>query len=218
MQAMIVAAGYGKRMRSIGEDIPKPLVKVDDYSLIEHNIKKLAQAGFTDIVINVSYLADKITAALGNGQAYGVNITYSHEPQPLGWGGGVLKALPLFNNKPFIVVSCDLWTNYPFQQLALPADRLAHLVLVDNPDYHRDFDLTDSGRVIIQSQYTYAGIGIFDPKLFADLPDDTFSFGEVIRPAIKNKWVSGECYRGDWFNIGSPSCLSKLQQYLKKAD
>ena len=97
MKAIILAAGFGKRMLPLTATLPKPLIKVKEYSLIEHNLFLLKKYGFTTVIINVHHHADQIISLLGDGKAYGLDIQYSHEEdQLMGTGGGIIQALPCF--------------------------------------------------------------------------------------------------------------------------
>src|SRR5688572_16987563 len=107
MRAMILAAGRGKRMGKLTMQTPKPLLKVLGKYLIEYAIFSLKTAGITDIVINNSHHAQQIKTILGDGKHYGLQFYYSEEDEPLETGGGIVKALPLLGNEPFLVMSCD---------------------------------------------------------------------------------------------------------------
>src|SRR3990167_1030949 len=100
MRAMILAAGRGQRMGSLTHTLPKPLLPVAGKYLIEYTLLQVIAAGINDIVINVSYGAEQIVAALGDGERYQAKITYSHEPTRLETGGGIVKALPLLGPEP----------------------------------------------------------------------------------------------------------------------
>lgn len=215
-RAMILAAGYGKRMRELTQHLPKPLVPVRGKPLIAHSVERLAKAGFKEIVINVSYLANLLEEALGDGSRYNVVIHYSREDEPLEWGGGVLKALPLLGDEPFIVMSGDLWTNYPFAKLKdMPLTALAHLILINESHLHADFSVTGAGQVNrINPAHTYGGIGLFHPELFKHFQPGKHSFCDVVMPAIKKAKVTGEIFDGSWFNIGTPECLNNLCEWL----
>jgi len=118
MKAMILAAGRGERMRPLTDDTPKPLLRIGGQTLIEHHIHALAQAGFTELVINHAHLGEQIVAALGDGNAYGVEIRYSAEAPPaLETGGGIFNALPLLGDDPFLVLNADIWTDFPLAEL-----------------------------------------------------------------------------------------------------
>ena len=118
MRAMLLAAGRGERMRPLTDDTPKPLLRIGGQTLIEHHIHALAQANITELVINHAHLGEQIVHALGDGDAYGVNIQYSPETgAALETGGGIFNALPLLGDAPFIVVNADIWTDYSFTVL-----------------------------------------------------------------------------------------------------
>ena len=91
---MILAAGLGKRMQPLTVDTPKPLLKVGDKSLIEHQIERLVAGGVSGLVINHFYLGGKIEELLGDGSRYGIDIAYSREAIRLETAGGIIKALP----------------------------------------------------------------------------------------------------------------------------
>ena len=109
---MVLAAGFGNRLRPLTDHTPKPLVSVGGKPLIVHHLEKLATAGFTEVVINLGHLGHKIEETLGNGSEWGVSIAYSDEgPVPLETGGGLTKALPLLGPDPFLVVNGDVRAN-----------------------------------------------------------------------------------------------------------
>ena len=118
MRAMILAAGVGERMRPLTEHTPKPLLQVAGIPLIEHHIRRLALAGIGELVINVSHLGEQIMDYCGDGSAWGVSIAYSQEDAPLETAGGIIQALPLLGDAPFLVVNGDIWIDYPFERLA----------------------------------------------------------------------------------------------------
>ena len=108
MKAIVLAAGYGNRLRPLTDHTPKPLVPIGGKPLIVHHLEKLAAAGFKEVVINLGHLGSKIPEALGNGSTWGLSISYSDEgPEPLETGGGLAKALPLLGNETFLVVSFE---------------------------------------------------------------------------------------------------------------
>ena len=177
MKAMILAAGLGERMRPLTDHTPKPLLKVGGATLIEYHIERLAREGFRELVINVSHLGEQIVNFCGDGGRWGLAIKYSHEEAPLETAGGIVKALPLLGQEPFLVVNGDIWIDYPFGALLPRAGQLgdcAHLVMVDNPPQHPlgDFRLDDEGLVRVrpstESGLTYAGVGLFAPDSSPD--------------------------------------------------
>ena len=173
MKALIFAAGLGERMRPLTDRTPKPLLPVAGKPLIEWHLEKLAACGIGDVVINTSWLAEQFPAALGDGARWGLRIRYSHEgATPLETGGGMLHALPLLGDKPFLLVNGDIWTDFDFAALPREPDGLAHLVMVDRPPQatHGDFALDEDGLVRSEgaNRLTYAGLGVYRPQLLDD--------------------------------------------------
>jgi len=214
MKAMILAAGRGARMQPITDTIPKPLLKVAGKPLIAHHLITLARAGIAEVVINISHLAEKIQQELGDGQHYNIKIHYSHEPIALETGGGILQALPLLGTTPFLVVSGDIWTDYPWQQLPQQLENdLAHLIMVDNPSYHVTGDFVlQQGKLQHEggAKLTFASMGVYHPKLFAGAPSGAFRLTKLLDPAIAAGKVSGEHYHGNWANVGTEEEWHKL--------
>jgi len=216
---MILAAGRGERMRPLTDAVPKPLLTVAGKPLIEYHIEALAAAGMREIVINLAWKAAMIRAALGDGTRFGVHIQYSEEGDAaLETGGGVFNALPLLGAAPFVVVSGDVWTDFPWASVAarLSDDDVAHFVVVPNPGFHvhGDFGLRE-GRMTAQGdRYTYANIGVFRPEFFADCKPGRFALAPLMFEWIAKGRVSGELYTGAWHNIGTPEQLRALDAQI----
>ena len=117
MKAMILAAGFGKRLRPLTDTTPKPLLPVGGKPLMQHHIERLAAVGITDLVINISWLAEQVEDYFGDGSDYGVAISWSREQQPLETGGGITNALPLLGDQPFLLINGDIWTDFPLQTI-----------------------------------------------------------------------------------------------------
>ncbi len=213
---MILAAGRGQRMGALTDHTPKALLRVGHKYLIEYAIDVMVAVGIKDIVINVSYFREKIKAALGNGEKYHINIHYSEEEEALETGGGIYQALPLLGPNSFIVLSCDVISDYALQQLPTLSG-LAHIVLVDNPDFNvrGDFNL-DGNRVNIDPpcRLTYANIGLFHPDLFAKCKPGKFRLGDVLKEHARQGLVTGEYFKGFWHNLGTPEQLQELKDAI----
>ncbi len=231
MKAMILAAGRGERMRPLTDELPKPLLTVAGKPLIERHIEALVSAGFTELVINHAWLGEKIEAALGDGSRFGVSITYSPEGENgLETGGGILRALPLLTegdeNKPFLVINGDVVTDFDFSSLLslqqipfdnFSLDNLAHLVLVPNPAFHPEGDFSLEEGLVKNAgniQYTFSGIGVYHPRLFAGISDGTFPLAPLLRKAMDLGQVSGECYNGLWVDVGTRERLREAELAL----
>src|SRR5882757_8444888 len=177
MKAIVLAAGRGERLRPITDTTPKPLVRVAGKPLIVYHLEALSRAGIRDVVINLSWLPDKLRTALGDGSDYGVRISYTDEgPVALETGGGIFNAIQLLGPGPFLVVNGDTFTDIDFGALLARADTdtrsgaLARLVLVPNPTQHRQGDFGLEGEQIVErltGRFTYAGVGVYRPEVFA---------------------------------------------------
>ncbi|MGP9644408.1 N-acetylmuramate alpha-1-phosphate uridylyltransferase MurU [Halomonas sp. AOP30-A1-24] len=219
MKAMILAAGLGKRMRPLTDHCPKPLLPVAGKPLIVHHLERLQRAGIEDVIINVSYRAEQIIQAIGDGRAYGVNIQWSHEATPLETGGGIQKALPQLGEEPFLLVNGDVWCDYLPANTQLKRGDLAHLILVNNPDHHPEGDFAlDKGRVLNQGaqRYTYAGVSIIHPRLLAGQPTEAFALAPLLKNAMHEQQVSGEHFAGHWVDVGTPERLVALEHFLSQ--
>ncbi len=118
MRVMLLAAGRGERMRSLTDEIPKPLLTVGGKPLIVHMVEALVAEGFHELVINHAWHGAMIEQRLGDGREFGANIEYSAEgPRALETGGGIRRALPLLGSDPFVAVNADIWTDFPFGSL-----------------------------------------------------------------------------------------------------
>jgi N-acetyl-alpha-D-muramate 1-phosphate uridylyltransferase len=222
---MILAAGRGERMRPLTDRVPKPLLSAAGRPLIVHLIERLARAGYTDLVVNVSHLAGLIESELGDGTRHGVSIVYSREAQALETGGGIAYALPLLGSAPFAVVNSDIYSDFDFKRLASVAAGLerertgAHLVLVDNPPHHPAGDFSLEGKRILADgpgpRLTFSGIGVYTPALFAGVePGSKRQLAALLRPAIAEGRVSGEHHRGLWIDVGTPQRLADVERII----
>ena len=216
MKAMILAAGYGKRMLPLTEKLPKPLLHVKGKALIEHHLDNLAAAGFKEVVINHGHLGHMIEDTLGDGHKFGLSIIYSPEgPVPLETGGGMTKALPLLGESPFLIVNADIFCDYDFTRIpTLDIDVDAHLVLVNTPDYKTcgDFSLRDGNVLEDESPtLTYSGIAIYHPRILNGAKVERFSIIPRLRNAIESGRVRGTFHRGHWSDVGTPERLLQLQ-------
>ncbi len=211
MRAIILAAGRGSRMGQLTDHTPKALLKVKNKFLIEYSIESLKTAGIHEIVINISYKREQIKTTLGDGSRFGVCLQYSEEPTALETGGGIFQALPLLGNEPFITTSCDIISDYAFQNLK-NLKNLAHLILVNNPSFHPKGDFClENNRIYLgdDKNYTYGNIGLLHPALFSNCKPGRFLLGDLLKKAIAEKKVSGECFQGRWSNIGTKEDLAQ---------
>ena len=216
-KAIILSAGYGKRLRPLTDRIPKPLVPVGGKPLIVHHLEKLAASGFREIVINLGHLGSKIPEALGNGSSWGLSIAYSDEgPEPLETGGGITKALPLLGQETFLVVNGDVWCDLDFSAIPsqLPEKDDALLFLVPQPEWRDrgDFSLRDNRVVESESpDLLYAGIALYHPRILDGAKVEKFSIVPRLRQSIASGRVGGILHSGKWDDVGTPERLDALQ-------
>jgi N-acetyl-alpha-D-muramate 1-phosphate uridylyltransferase len=242
MKAMIFAAGLGKRMGKLTHNYPKPLLLVKNQPLLAYHLQALAEQNFQAIVINTSYhaqlLKDFIETWQGNNQNLypKLKIEILYEPTPLEIGGGIINALPVLGNEPFLVVNADLYgEHFPFAQLKNQASLLngesclGHLMMVPNPFFleQGDFYLNDylisevpavassqtQNILNSASKKTYAGIAVFHPKLFKGFAPGVRSLRSILLPAIHQQLITGELYLGPWINVGSPLTLAQANNF-----
>lgn len=215
MRAMILAAGRGKRLSPLTDSCPKPLIKVRGKALIEYHLEALRLIGIKHVVINISYLGHQLQHALGTGKKWDLQIDYSIEDPVLETGGGIVNALPLLGDEPFIVLSSDIWTNFPFNQLKnkiILENKLAHLILVDNPEHNQDGDFGLEKDIVVNTpQYTYANIGLYRPELFKACTPGVFPLAPLLRSAISKGLLTGEHYPGIWSDIGTVERLQRVE-------
>jgi len=232
MKALILAAGLGERMRPLTNTTPKPLLEAGGKPLIAWHLEKLAAIGVREVVVNTSWLAPRFPELLGDGARWGLRLHFVYEgPTPLETGGGMLNALPLLGDAPFLAVNGDVWTDFDFARLPKQPRGIAHLVLVDNPPQHPagDFALHDDGRVddAERGRLTFSGIGLYRPSLFdgwrdiiGDAPgaDETpprFRTPPLLRAAMARGEVDGTHHAGRWTDVGTPQRLADLDASLR---
>lgn len=212
--AMILAAGMGERLRPLTDEVPKALVEVQGTSLLERHLESVRAAGIENVVINLGWLGSQILERVGSGERYGLNVIYSQEGEDiLETGGGIHRALPVLGDEPFLVVNADIYTDMPLSGIELGADDLAHLVLVPTPGDKRsgDFALVD-GRVRNSGEptYTFSGVAVYRPELFADCAPGRFSVVPMLRTAADDDRLGGSVYDGAWRDVGTPERLAEL--------
>ncbi|OEY65718.1 N-acetylmuramate alpha-1-phosphate uridylyltransferase MurU [Marinobacter sp. X15-166B] len=235
MNAMILAAGKGERMRPLTLTTPKPLLPAAGKPLIGYHLERLAAAGFRKAVINHAWLGEQLEQALGSGASYGIPIVYSAETTPLETAGGIQQALPLLcapdhtasgDRGWFVVINGDIWCDFDLRQLLTPppapataADTRALLVLTDNPCHNPegDFFLSACGRVGAtgQPRLTFTGISLLHASLFDGLEPGHQPLAPLLRAAMQRGQVKGMHHRGHWMDIGTPQRLEALDQLLR---
>ena len=229
-RAMILAAGLGTRMRPLTNDTPKPMVKVAGRALIDHAIDRLVAAGVTMIVVNVHYHADKLRNHLAKRD--NVEIRISDETDAiLGTGGGIVRALPLFEDEPFFLHNSDsIWAEGYGNALGRLKARwnpdtmdslllMASLVTSMGYEGRGDFLMDSEGRLSSVpegrlSPFAYPGASIIHPRLFEDSPRGAFHLLQLWERAIEQGRLFGMRLDGVWMHVGTPEALKEAEAFL----
>ena len=221
MKAFILAAGLGTRLKDLTKDLPKPLLKVKGKSLIEWNILKLKMSGFEHIIINTHYLGDLIEDHIGNGEKFNLKISYSREEEILGTGGALIKAKDLIGRDTFLILSGDLWTDYPFSRLInYDSEKKAHLILLKKgKEKEADMNLKNDYIFVDKNskELTYSGIGLINPKIYEGIKIDKLKLWiDLLLPLVSKQEISGEVYNGLALNINLKKDLEELDVVISE--
>lgn len=202
-------------MGSLTSDRPKPLLEVGAEALIERHLRRLAESGTTEVVINLSYRGEQIRKRLGDGSRWNLSIAYSEEGEPpLETGGGVIRALPILGAEPFLLINADVLTDFDFSSLD-PGDARGVLVLVPRPAWRSqgDFGLdTQSMVTLAPPSYVFAGISMLHPALFEPYAPGRRALKPILDAAIERRSLRGEVHAGMWNDVGTPDRLREVQR------
>lgn len=234
-QCMIFAAGLGQRMLPLTRDTPKPLLKVAGKPLLFWHLERLSKQGIEHVVINISHLGHQIREAVGDGSTWQLKIHFSEESHPLETGGGLLQALPLLLPEPFLLLNADVWCEALPDLQVLPSNKMAHLLLVPNPEHNPqgDFYLAANGNLQDQADkhsqsLTFAGLSLLRPEALKYKPlqaafgqniraGDAFPLAPLLRHLIRQNLATGEILPGQWVDVGTPQRLQELDTQLMNA-
>lgn len=233
---MVLAAGYGKRMRPLTDHRPKPLVEFRGRALIDHVFDRLIDAGVQRIVVNGHYFGDQIQRHIEQ-RTPPPEFHFSDESEALlDTGGGIAHALPVLGEKPFLTLNSDTvwheadnvkninrlttaWNDASMDCLMLLADR-AHMLGYDGAG---DFVITSNNGQLRRRQtedgkaQVFAGVSIVHPRLFQNKPEDkAFSMNVLWDHALAEKRVYGVTLDGTWMHIGTPDALLAAENWMSK--
>lgn len=223
---MVLAAGFGKRLRPITETVPKPLVRVGGRPLIDYVLDRLAAAGVRHAVVNTHWLGELIEEHLKDRRQ--PKIEFSRETEILETGGGILKALPRLGDGPFYVANGKIiWLNGKVDALVRLAeawdDESMDALLLLQPtvtavgyDGPGDFFLDQTGRIRRRREwevapFLYSGVQILHPRLFADAPEGAFSLNLLYDRAIEAGRLYGLRHDGEWYHVSTPQHLAEVE-------
>ena len=230
--AMVMAAGFGKRMRPLTATRPKPMVRVLGKPMLDHALDKLSEAGIARAVVNVHYLPEMIEAHLRTRKSPEIVISDERE-KLLETGGGLVKALPLLDADTFFSLNSDaMWLDGPrnvFQQLSSAwneAEMDALLLMVPHARAHNyrgqgDFGLDPAGHISLRREgrvapFIFTGIQLIHRRLLRDPPGDHFSTYKLWMRAMEEGRLYGTIHQGEWIEIGRPEHIAPAEKLFAR--
>jgi dTDP-glucose pyrophosphorylase len=225
--AVIMAGGRGERLRPLTDATPKPMLRVGDKPILEHNLDHLLRFGITDLTISVRYLGEQIEGYFADGSAKGATIRYLHEDQPLGTMGA-LSTLPEINQEYLLVLNSDLLTNLDFSEffeafLENGADLAVATVPYEVDVPFAVFELGEGNRVRAfreKPRYVHpcnAGIYLLKKELLGLIPaGEHFDATDFMnRVLAEGRTILAEPIRGYWLDIGRMDDYRQAQHDIK---
>lgn len=226
---MVLAAGYGTRLKPLTDTMPKPLVPVAGKPMIEYALDRLRAYGIEEVVMNVSHLKEQLKAYVS--ACPGLRITLSEETEPLETGGGLKKALPLLGPEPFFTINSDIiWLDGPDSALARLSrhwdeSKMDLLLLTQSRaravgyDKGEDHLFIHRGNTVgwneQEAPYIIASVGIIHPRVFVDTPRDKFSVKVLWQRALREGRLACLPHQGAWFQTGTIADIKQAEEYLK---
>ena len=223
-RAMILAAGFGKRMLPLTKKIPKPLIKVGPKNLLERSIELLIKMGIDELVINTHHLSQEIENFVKN-KNYGISIILTMEKELLDTGGGILNATKKFENKPFFVLNPDtIWNKDYYEELKILENSYLEnnkpiLLLVDKTNSHDksfkgDFNFTENNHITRnnENQHIFTGAQIINRSIFEGVIKKVFSMNEVWDQLVKEKKLLGQESNQTFFHVNNIKVYEELNK------
>ncbi len=231
--AMVLAAGFGTRMRPLTLTKPKPLQSVGGKTMLDHALDRLVEAGIARAVINTHYLADQIAAHVKT--RHDIDILISYEPEILDTGGGIVRALPHFDGKPFFALNADLpWTDSDAPALARLREawnpEIMDALLLMMPTRKArgfldkgDFNLGPEGHlarhgVLPPRSHVWIGVQILKPELYENPAAPVFSNNLVWDSLEARARLYGLEHHGSCYHVGTPEDLEKANALCESGE
>jgi len=242
MKAMVLAAGYGMRLRPMTDKLPKALVPVGGRPMIESSLRLLKHHGITEIIINLHHLGEKIEEYLGDGKKLGLKIVYSKEKMVLDTGGGLLKARSFLENSAFMVINSDILVDLPLDELIAyhrEKKAIATLVLRQDPEADRYGPIETSRDLSIQrfldhksprcdsagplTKFMFTGVQVLEPRIFDFMEGEDspkFSITKATYPRVlsRGERLYGFTFDGYWQDLGTPERIKEAEEKLKRGE
>ena len=223
-KAMILAAGFGRRMLPLTASIPKPLIKIGPKNLLERSIELLIKIGIDEIVINTHHLSKEIVNFLEN-KNYQISIRVIKEEVLLDTGGGILNATKKFNNDPFFVLNPDtIWNKNYYEELKIlensylennkPILLLINKINSHDKSFKGDFNFMENNCIIreISNQYIFTGAQIINRSIFQNINEKFFSMNIVWDELLKEKKLLGQESSQTFFHVNNFKVYKQLNK------
>jgi len=225
MKAIILAGGKGTRLKSVVDDLPKPMAPVGGKPFLEYIVTALAAQGLREIILSVGYRKDIIRSHFEAGSRWGVNIVYSEEDTPLGTGGSVRQALMMSGESHSLILNGDTFNQLDFEEMErhhLSRDCLATIGLIHENDagrygtvrFNEGFDITEfCEKSPHESGYINCGAYIMDKAIVDYMPSGHFSLENDLFPGLIAHGMSGFISHGFFIDIGIPSTYRYISDH-----
>jgi len=223
-KAMILAAGFGKRMLPLTTKIPKPLIKIGPKNLLERSIELLIKIGIDEIIVNTHYLSKEINNFLEN-KNYKISISAINEEVLLDTGGGILNATKNFKDEPFFVLNPDtIWNKNYYEELKILENSYLKnnkpiLLLVNKKNSHDksfkgDFNFIENNCVTREAsnQYIFTGAQIISRSIFKTINEKAFSMNLIWDIMIKEKNLLGQESSQTFFHVNNFKVYEQLNK------
>ena len=223
-KAMILAAGYGKRMLPLTETIPKPLINIGQKNFLERSIELLVKIGVTEIVLNVYYLSHEIEKFIEK-KNYHASIKLVKEEKLLDTGGGILNATKQFNDEPFFVLNPDtVWSKNYFEEFKVLENfyftkKKPVLLLVDkkksyDKSFKGDFNFTNHQIITREknNNYIFTGVQIINRSIFNEMKEKVFSMNLIWDQLIQKKILLAQESNQVFFHVNNLGVFKELEK------
>tara|TARA_X000001036_G_scaffold431139_1_gene464937 strand:+ start:1793 stop:2434 length:642 start_codon:yes stop_codon:yes gene_type:complete len=213
MKAMLLAAGYGKRLGALTKDTPKPLIEVKGKALIDYHLEKLISAGFSSVSINVHYLANKIVDHVQSKFSEKIELIFSHEEDILGTGGGVNQGTSSFGQEDILIINSDVFSDFDYLNFL---DKKSNILFVtkSKDNFSGDFSVVD-GYIDIEKDkdYIWTGFSIINRSIFSDIKQNNFHYWhDCLKKIAASKKLHAEILDINWYDVGNPETLHNLNK------
>ena len=209
MKAMILAAGFGKRLGQLTKNTPKPLIQVKGKALIDYHLDKLIKSGFELVVINLHFLGEQIEKHVTSKFSGKIKIIFSHEKEILGTRGGILNAINNFGNDDFLVLNADIYSDIDYKYFK---KFKAPTIFAVRNNKNGDFSVNNE-KVIVHGEknFTWTGFSIINSSFFQGMETKYSHYWEdLMMPLAAEQRVFADIPNINWYDVGIKDTLDYL--------